>query len=170
MELKTFEAIMQALNRRQVRYLLVGGMAVVAHGYGRLTYDIDLVIQLNRDNIMRAFEALSSLGYRPRVPVTAEEFADDGIRRGWIREKGMTVLNLYSQAHATTTVDIFVQEPFEFDETYEKSVEADVEGVRFRYVDLETLIRMKKKAARPVDLEDIRHLRMIADDEGPMED
>jgi hypothetical protein len=169
-ELKTFKDIMDALNRRQARYLLAGGMAVVAHGYGRLTYDIDLVIQLTRDNVMRVFEALSQLGYRPRAPVTAEEFAREEARQGWVRDKGMTVLNLYSAAHATTAVDIFVEEPFDFDETYDKSIEARVEGVPFRYVDLETLIRMKEAAGRPMDLEDIRHLRMIADDEGPVED
>ena len=61
MELSTFKSLMNALNQEQVRRLLVGGMAVVAHGYGRMTFDIDLVIQLSPDNILRAFKALASL-------------------------------------------------------------------------------------------------------------
>jgi hypothetical protein len=166
MELTTFQSVMDSLNRQHVRCLLVGGMAVVAHGYGRMTFDMDLVVQLNRENILRAFKALEAIGYRPRVPVAAEQFADPDTRQRWIHEKGMMVLNFWSDAHRTTMVDVFVEEPFDFDATYAKSIEADVEGVSFRYVDIQTLIRMKEAAGRPNDLDDIRHLRMIADDQG----
>jgi len=75
MELQTFKALMHELNACEVRYLLAGGMAVVAHGYGRMTFDIDLVIQLESSNIRRAFEAFEALGYHPRIPVTGKEFA-----------------------------------------------------------------------------------------------
>jgi hypothetical protein len=44
------------------------------------------------------------------------------------------------------------------------AITADVEGVPFRYVDIETLIRMKEASGRPVDLEDARQLRLIRDD------
>lgn len=39
------------------------------------TYDVDLVIRLAPDVIMRAFSALAGIGYRPSVPITAEQFA-----------------------------------------------------------------------------------------------
>ncbi len=165
MEVRSFEAIAGALNGRGVRYLVVGGMAVVAHGHGRMTHDLDLVISLDRDNVLRAFAALSGLGYEPRVPVTAEGFADPDHRRRWIEEKGMTVLNLYSEAHRTTPIDLFVTEPFDFDEAYARSILSDLEGVAFRYVDLPTLIQMKEAAGRPVDLEDVRQLRLLADEQ-----
>jgi hypothetical protein len=80
MELRSFESIMATLGAQDVRFLVVGGMAMVAHGHGRLTHDLDLVIALEHDNILRAFAALGSLGYQPRVPVTAEEFADPARR------------------------------------------------------------------------------------------
>ncbi len=164
MELRSFEAIMGALNEQGVRYLLVGGMAVVAHGHGRMTHDIDLVIKLERDNIMLTFTALARLGYEPRVPVTAASFAEPANRRRWIADKGMTVLNFYSEQYRATPVDVFVEEPFDFDEVETRAHVADVEGVSFRYVDIETLIRMKEVVGRPVDLEDVRQLRMIQDD------
>ncbi len=41
MELRSFESIMAALGEHGLRFLLVGGMAVVAHGHGRLTHDLD---------------------------------------------------------------------------------------------------------------------------------
>jgi hypothetical protein len=163
-ELHTFKAVMDSLNRHKVRNLLVGGMAVVAHGYGRMTFDVDLVVQLDKANVLRAFTALATMGYQPRVPVTAEQFADARMRKQWILEKGMKVLNFWSDHHRSTVVDVFVEEPFDFEATYAKSIEADAEGVPFRYVDIDTLIRMKELAGRPNDLDDIRHLRMLADE------
>ena len=48
MKLSTFEAIAAELNAAGVRYLVAGGLAVNAHGYVRLTQDVDLVVQLSR--------------------------------------------------------------------------------------------------------------------------
>ena len=156
---------MKTLGEEEVRFLLVGGMAVVAHGYGRMTFDVDLVIQLNPDNVQKAFLALKGLGYEPRVPVTAEQFGDRKLREAWIREKRMVVLNFYSNKHTETTVDIFVQEPFDFEQVYEKSVRGDLDGIAFRYVDLATLVEMKKAAGRPQDLLDVEKLKRLDDDE-----
>jgi hypothetical protein len=49
---------MDVLERAGVRYLVVGGVAVVLHGYLRTTLDLDLVIQLEPDNLDRALTAL----------------------------------------------------------------------------------------------------------------
>jgi hypothetical protein len=164
MRVSEFENIVRALNAADVRYLVVGGIAVVAHGYGRVTFDVDMVLHLRPDNIVRAFRALSTLGYRPRVPVTAEQFAVEENRKRWIVEKGMTVLNLHSDGQRTTPIDVFVAEPFDFDATYARSIEQPCGGGSFRVVDLETLIRMKEAAGRPKDLDDAAHLRMARDD------
>jgi hypothetical protein len=48
------EGILDALNQARVRYLIVGGVADVLHGYLRTTADLDLIIQLDRDNVLRA--------------------------------------------------------------------------------------------------------------------
>lgn len=155
---------MDGLNRHEVRFLLVGGMAVVAHGYGRMTYDIDLVIHLTPDNIRRTFEALEKLDFRPRIPVTVDEFTNPRIREKWAREKRMIVLNFFSVKEEPCTIDLFIREPFSFDETYAKAVPSAVNGIPFRYVDLNTLIHMKREAGRAVDLEDVRHLEQLAAD------
>ena len=164
MKLTAFQSVMEGLQRHEVRFLLVGGMAVVAHGYGRMTYDIDLVIQLTPANIRRTFEALARLDYRPRIPVTADDFSEARNREQWAREKGMIVLNFFSSDQAPCTIALFIREPFPFDETFAKAIPSAVNGVPFRYVDLDTLIQMKRTAGRPVDLEDVRHLEQIAAD------
>ena len=166
MKLTSLTAIARAFAEGGVRYLVAGGMAVVAHGYGRLTYDIDLVIRLNPENILRAFDALSRLGYRPRVPITAAQFADPVLRRQWRTEKGMQVLNLFSDTHRDTPVDLFVEEPFDFEASFERAlVEELAKGVPLRIVDLPTLIAMKRSAGRPKDIDDVAHLERILEDE-----
>jgi hypothetical protein len=118
MKLATFEAIVRAFDAAAVRFIVVGGLAVIAHGYGRVTRDIDLVIQLQPESIAGAFKALETLGFLPRVPISASQLADPALHAQWIREKGMKVLNFRSDAHRETPVNLFIEEPFDFEEEY----------------------------------------------------
>ncbi len=166
MKIASFEAVAGALKEANIRYLVAGGLAVVAHGYLRATADMDVVIQLKHDNIIPAFRALADLGYRPAVPVTAEQFADEKQREQLIRDKGMIVLNLYSDQHPFNSVDIFAAEPFDFDLEYEKALVGEIAPDLFvRFVSIPTLIKMKKAANRPRDLDDIEHLEMLLNEE-----
>jgi hypothetical protein len=161
-KLASLEAIIVALGQHQVRYLIAGGLAVVAHGHGRVTFDVDLVIQLRPDNVRRAMRALESLGYRPVAPVQAQDFADPKIRQTWIREKNMVVFGLQSDQHLDTPIDVFVSEPFDFDQEYDLALVGDIlPGVQARFVCLETLIRMKESTTREKDREDVRQLKLL---------
>ncbi len=158
----SFEAVVRALNAAGVPFLVAGGVAVIAHGYGRLTQDVDLVVRLDADSVRRAFEALGGLGYRPLVPVTADGFADAAQRAAWIAEKGMTVLNFHSDRHRETRVDVFVTEPFDFAEEHQLAlVEEIAPGVPVRIVRLAALLRLKRAAGRPQDLADIAELTLL---------
>ena len=165
MKLRAFEAVATELLRANVRYLVAGGLAVNAHGYLRFTADIDLVIALDAGNILAAFAALSAAGYRPNVPITAQQFANSEKRQQWIAEKGMQVLNFFSDRHPETSVDVFVYEPFEFDTEYQAASTGELlPGLTVRFVAIPALIRMKQQANRPRDLDDIQHLRWILDE------
>lgn len=87
------EWVVGGLERANVRYLVVGGVAVVLHGYLRTTLDLDLVLHLERDNVERALKALSGLGFQPQVPVPLSSFADPQVREGWFGDKNMTVFS-----------------------------------------------------------------------------
>lgn len=166
MKLAAFEAVVQALERAGVRYLVAGGFAVNAHGYIRVTMDIDLVIALDAGNIHKAFHALAALGYQPSVPITADAFTNTEQRQRWREEKGMQVLNFHSNEFPATSVDIFVYEPFDFGQEYTDALRGELmPGVVARFVSIETLIAMKKTAARPRDLDDIQHLLKLQDGE-----
>jgi len=162
MEVRSVEAVVRALNEAGVRYLIVGGVAVNVHGYVRLTMDLDLVIQLRPENIVTAWEAMEKIGYRARIPVSAKEFADEKKRELWRREKGMLVLQFWSDEHRRTQVDVFVREPFDFDREHATAPHHEMTpGVVARVVGWDTLIQMKKEAGRLKDLADLEMLEKI---------
>jgi hypothetical protein len=155
-------SILKSLSDARVRYVVVGGVAVVLHGHLRLTADLDLVVAMERDNALAAIRALESLGFRPRPPVPASQFADPEVRATWVREKGMTVFSLWSPTFPGTDVDLFVEEPLPFGVLSEGARIADLHGVSVPVAGIEDLVTMKRAAGRPQDLLDIAALERIA--------
>ena len=169
MKLASVVAILRALNEANVRALVVGGLAVNAHGFLRFTKDADFAIELVPENIERTFAALAKLGYQPRVPITAAQFSDPTLRARWIREKDMKVLQFASDQHRQTPIDIFVIQPFNFGEEYARAYVSPVkapgeEPTEARYIAIPALIAMKEAVARTQDLEDVKHLRWIEEE------
>jgi len=158
----SLEAVFQSLNDAGARYLVVGGVAVVLHGHLRTTADLDLVVQLSPDNAMRAIQALEALGYRPRAPVKAGDFANPDIRHQWVEEKGLTVFSLWSPLHRELEVDLFVAEPFDFDEAYARAVRAQLDGPYATVASVEDIIRLKRAAGRAQDAADIEALQRLS--------
>lgn len=162
MEVRSVEAIVKALNRAKVKYLIVGGLAVVAHGYQRFTDDVDMVIGLERENIIRGLRALMGIGYQLRIPVTPEQFADARLREQWRRDKQMVVLQLWSDDHRQTPIDVFVYEPFDFEKELARAQwEVVVGKTAAPIVCYRTLLKLKKSAGRSQDLADIEKLRKL---------
>lgn len=90
-----YEELFRDFDKAGVRYLVVGGVAVNLHGFVRMTADLDLIVALDPENL-RAFLALmKSKGYKPKVPVPIEDFADPNKRKNWIIDKEMKVFSLY---------------------------------------------------------------------------
>ena len=162
MEASSVEAIVRTLNAGGVRYLVAGGLAVVAHGYVRFTADVDLIIDLEPSNVGRAMRALAQLDYRPRAPVGLDEFADPQQRATWAREKGLTVFSLYSPGHPATELDLFVEVPFNFEGAYRSARQMEVApGVSATFVGFDDLVHLKTRAGRPQDLLDIENLTTL---------
>jgi hypothetical protein len=162
MEVHSIETIVKALNDAGVQYLIVGGVAVNAHGYERFTKDLDLVIGLERENIIRGLRTLMAIGYNLRIPVTPEQFAEPALREQWRREKNMVVLQLWSDAHRRTPIDVFVYEPFDFAREMARAQREPVFGSEVApIVSDETLLDLKKSAGRGQDLLDIEKLRKL---------
>jgi hypothetical protein len=147
------------LNEAHVRFIIVGGFAVNAHGYTRFTNDVDIVVSLETDNILKSLAVLFLLGYRPLVPVTPEDFANPETRRMWQVEKAMTVLQLWSDVHQRTPIDLFIFEPFDFSAEYSRIKQLEIgHGIVAPILDRESLISMKRAVGRPLDLIDVAAL------------
>ena len=155
------ESIIDALNRAGVRYVVVGGVAVVLHGFARLTADLDLIVDLQPDRARQAIEALQSLGLRPRVPVDPLGFANPDTRRTWIHEKHMKVFTMLDPENPLRQVDLFVEHLIPFEELFERSQEVDVGPRMVRIASIEDLVALERRSARPRDLADIEALSEI---------
>ena len=154
--------VFKALNKAKVKYVVAGGTAVILHGYKRLTEDLDLIIFLEEENCDKLFRALKSVGYIPKVPVTVEQFKDKEQRKKWQKEKGMIVFSFVQKDPPFNLIDIFVEYPLRFDLVYENRLNIKIENIIIPTVSIEHLIKIKQKAGRPVDLNDIAQLKEIA--------
>ena len=156
-----YEPLFRALDASGIRYVVVGGVATVLHGYARLTADIDLILDLERNAAGRAMQALAALGLRPRVPVNLEDFADERIRERWIRDKGMQVFSLFDPDDPLLSVDLFAEHPVDFESLHERAETGDLNGIPVRFASIPDLIHLKRLADRPRDREDIEKLEEI---------
>ena len=162
MEIDHLERIFGALQTANVRYLVVGGLAVIAHGYLRYTNDIDLVVAFERNNLATAMAVLKELGYRPKAPVNALDFADPEKRRQWVEEKGMVVFQLVSENFTREPIDVFVSAPFDVEAAYACCEWRDVAPtLRVPVVSLSALLDMKRSASRSTDLIDVEKLLQL---------
>jgi hypothetical protein len=153
--------LFHALNESDARYVVVGGLATVLHGYSRLTADVDLIIDLEPSAIASAMQALERLGLRPRLPVAAKEFADPAQRERWVREKHMEVFSLFHPQNPMLSVDIFVHHPIPFETLYRGSKSVDIGGATIKICGIDQLIELKRRAGRTQDLDDIAQLERI---------
>ncbi|MBN1870121.1 MAG: hypothetical protein JW847_06080 [Candidatus Omnitrophica bacterium] len=153
--------VFKALNKAKVKYVVAGGTAVILHGYKRLTEDLDLIVYLQEDNLDKLFVTLEKIGYMPKVPVTKEQFKSKKERERWKKEKGMIVFSFVQKDPPFRLIDIFVDEPIRFDSVYKNRIKVKVLGVSIPIISISHLLKLKEKAARPVDLEDIVQLKEI---------
>ena len=153
--------LFRALQEYDVRYLVVGGVAVNLHGVGRLTADVDLMLALDAQNLGRFVAAARGFALKPVVPVKLNDFADAVKVRGWIEEKGMLAFALRSSDPATPTVDILVKPTVSFDDAWARKAQRTVEGINIPIASIEDIIRLKSGTGRQKDEADIKALRQL---------
>jgi hypothetical protein len=117
------------MHAAAVRYVVVGGTAVVLQGHPRMTVDLDLVIDLAADQANAAVAALTGLGLQPRLPVAATDFADAATRRTWVEQRDLEVFSFYDPSDPLREVDIFATEPIPLDELLTDATVVTIGGV-----------------------------------------
>ena len=156
-----YEPLFKALNDAGVRYVIVGGLAVVLQGHARLTVGADLIVDLDNEQARRTIDALTGLWLQPRVPVSPQGFADPSVREKWIRVRGMEVFSMYDPSNPMRVVDLFVAHPIPFEKLWSRSDEFDLQSVAVHVASIPDLIYLKRLAGRPQDRADIEQLEAI---------
>lgn len=142
----SFDEILALLSRANVRFILIGGVAAMAHGNARATFDIDFVYARDRENIRRLVQALAPLspylrGAPPGLPFVWDEKT---LRMG---------LN-FTLTTSLGDLDLFgeVAGAGNYAQLLPHSEQLILFGVACRCASLESLICMKRAAGRPKDL------------------
>ena len=154
-----FIGLFAVLGAAQVRFVVVGGLALLLHGLDRLTADVDVVIDLSTDAARDAVRALTSTGYRPMAPVDPLALGDPEQRRSWQENRGMQVFSFWDSTNTRPTVDVLLDPPVPFAELWTEADVVRIGSTDVRIASVPHLIRMKEASGRPQDIADLERLR-----------
>jgi hypothetical protein len=152
--------LLRALHERGIEHIVVGGFAVNAHGFIRVTKDLDIVPSSAEGNLEKLAEMLRDLDARilDTDDFTGEEMPTDPTRTADLEMGGnfcvltdLGRLDVMQWLSGIDTDDLY-------DELDPDTVEGSVDGIPVRVCSLEHLRAMKRAAGRPQDLEDLRRL------------
>ena len=139
-----FKELFKSLNANRVKYLLIGGYAVILHGYVRNTSDLDIVVSKDPENATRCVRALSEFGFG-QTDLNAELFSrQDNLVRMGIEPMKIEILNYLNGV--------------DFNHAYERRVSFRVEDIELSVICLKDLIANKKAVGRLQDLLDVEKL------------
>jgi predicted nucleotidyltransferase len=152
------EKLLPTLVGADVEFIIVGGVAAILHGSTRATYDVDLVYSRNEQNIQRLANVLAPYNpYLRNAPV--------GLPFTW---EAKTIRNGLDFTLTTDLGGIDLLGEVAGGETYQTllphSFEVEAFGIRFKCIDLPTLIRIKEAVGRRKDQEAIAELRVLLEE------
>jgi|SRR3989338_3726020 len=141
--------ICKSLNEQGVKYLLIGGFAVILHGFIRGTKDIDFLVDSSEENIRKAKKALSILPDNAIALIMDDEVSKYGV----VRVADEVVVDLMAKACG-----------IDYEQAKEGIVWMEVEGIKIPVADKAWLIRMKD-TIRPSDKMDVNYLLQVIEEE-----
>jgi hypothetical protein len=136
--------LLRLFHAEGVDYVVVGGYAVIAHGFPRTTGDIDILVRPTAENAARVVRALVSYGF------VKGEFEETDF---------ITTPNFLSFSKKDVWIDLMTQLlGVTFEECATDTLLVEVEGVSVRYINLAALRKAKAATRRPQDLQDLENL------------
>ena len=144
-----FSDLLSLFNAKEVRYLVIGGYALIQYAEPRYTKDLDLWISADATNAQAVYSALREFG-APLADLTAADFAQEGY--------------FYQMGVPPVRVDILMGIPgAAFDEAWPRRLEVDFDGVVVPFISRQDLIATKLASGRPQDVLDVAQLTLPAD-------
>ncbi|MCK5185721.1 MAG: nucleotidyltransferase [Deltaproteobacteria bacterium] len=143
--LNRLKDVFRSLQKHEVKYIVIGGIASVLHGVPRATFDLDILIESTPDNTKHLLAALAEADFGTASLTTFDQ----------ILENEITIFK------DRVRIDVQTSTPgLKFKDAWEQRVVMNYQGQDFYVVSIEDLISSKRAAGRDVDLEDVRLLEL----------
>lgn len=142
-----FNAFIDVCKRHGVRFVIVGGYALAAHGHARMTKDLDVFVEATNENAAALMAALTEFG-----------FGGIGLESSDFTAPGVVIQLGYPPARIDLLTSI---DAVSFAEAFDQHVEFDVDGRPVPFIGREQLIANKEATGRLQDLADVERLRSV---------
>ncbi len=140
-----FKELLKTFNEHEVKYLIVGGYAVMKYSEPRFTKDLDIWVEPSPENATKVFHALKSFG-APLAEMSETDFASEGF---------------YQMGRPPVRVDILMTiDGVEFQDAWRNRVETTFDDVAAHLIGLSDLLANKRSAGRLQDLVDIEKMTL----------
>jgi predicted nucleotidyltransferase len=139
-----FKRFIKLLNEHDVKYIILGGQAVIFWGHIRYTGDMDIIIEPSPENAEKLILALLHFGYDV-YDFRTEDFTDpeSTIQLGVEPDR----IDILCSTKGIT-----------FEECFQNKVVVKIEDTSYNFINLDDLLKNKKAVGRPKDIEDINNL------------
>ncbi len=135
--------VFKSLEKRRVKYVVIGGIAAVMHGVPRATFDLDILIETSAENGVRLLEALKAAGVGTAEPISSKQLLQNEI----------TIFEDHVR------IDVLTSAPgITFERAWKNRETMEFRGQSFNVIGRQDLIASKRASGREEDLEDARLL------------
>lgn len=154
--------LLKALYAHDCRFVVCGGVACVLQGVERATYDLDVLVVMEPDNLQKVLCTAAGLELVPRIPQPAEQLLDPELRQKWKEDKNALVYTFASH-NSPLQLDILLDYPISFDDLMQRADLIDIDGCLIPVSSKEDLLTIKKAIEPPrtkdrIDIEELEAL------------
>ena len=153
--------ILEGLYKSKVRYLIVGGLSVNLYGVPRVTQDIDIVIAMDRENVLKITSLLKELGYVPRLPVSPDDLANPDKVKDWIENKNLKAFSFYHKNENYKVINIVLVHPLDFEKSFKNRTVKRAKDIDIYLASIDDVVKMKEFSGRSQDFSDIEMLNKV---------
>ena len=148
-----FKDLLKLFEKHKVRYLIVGGYAVMKYTEPRFTKDLDVLIATDQNNADGVYTALKEFG-APLENLSVDDFAHKGY--------------FYQMGRPPLRIDIMMSIPgIEFNEAWKNREVVQIDDVKILFISRSDLIQAKVASDRPQDRIDLKRLKIAEQLDSP---
>ena len=153
------QSLFKSLADNKVKYLLCGGLAVNLYGIPRMTADVDLLIDWEKENIEKFEKVLKENSYQSNLYYQFSNLISATIRQQMVKEKNLIAYSFTSDSLQQMALDVIVDCALDFESAWERKNTKQIGSTEVYVVSINDLIALKEYANREQDKIDIINLK-----------